>query len=82
MKNQFMAGLIILLPLVFTIMILSWTINLLTAPFLDLVSSFLAQFPFIHQGVFFLTTDQLNLYLSKFLIILSIFLIITYICHS
>ena len=63
MKKNLLTGLAILLPVALTLWILSFLINLLTAPFLGLVESFLPH----TEG---LTSHSLIIFASKILILL------------
>lgn len=67
MKKYFFTGLVILLPLVVTIWIVNFLVNILTKPFLGFVSSVL-------QNVPYLSNPQVLLYTSKILIIITLFL--------
>jgi len=73
MKKYFITGLVILLPLAVTIAIVIFLINFLTKPFVGLVTSILNQFDFLHKTFLFLTPDQIILYTSKILILITLF---------
>ncbi|NGX58248.1 MAG: hypothetical protein K940chlam3_01153 [Chlamydiae bacterium] len=53
MKKYFFTGLAILLPLVLTILVAIFVINLLTNPFAGIIHGFLSRFEFIHGTVVF-----------------------------
>jgi uncharacterized membrane protein len=72
MKKHFITGLIILLPLVMTIAIVVFLVNLLTEPFTDIVSALLDQIGV--KGFLFFTHQQVLKYGSKILILLILFL--------
>lgn len=75
MKKHFITGLVILLPLTVTILVLGFLINLLTQPFIGLVSSFFSHWHIINRGFLFLTPEQLIRYGSQLLILITLFLI-------
>lgn len=75
MKKHFITGLVILLPMTLTALLLGFLINLLTQPFIGLVSSFISKFHIINEGFFFLTPEQLLKYGSQLLILLTLFLV-------
>lgn len=75
MKKHFITGLVILLPLTVTILVLGFLINLLTQPFIGLVSSFFSHWHIINRGFLFLTPEQLVRYASQLLILITLFLI-------
>lgn len=75
MKKHFITGLVILLPLTVTILVLGFLINLLTQPFVGMVSSFLSHLNVINRGFLFLSPEQLLKYGSQFLILITLFLI-------
>lgn len=64
MKKYFVTGLVILLPVVITIAVVIFLVNLLTDPFMGMVSSLLEN---IH------ITEQANRYISKILILIMLF---------
>lgn len=73
MKKHFLTGLAILLPVVITIAIVLFLINLLTAPFVGIVSSLLAAFHIINTGFLGLSPEQLLIYSAKLLILILLF---------
>jgi uncharacterized membrane protein len=75
MKKYFLTGLIILLPLVVTIMVITFLVNFLTQPFIGMVSSVLCHFHIINEGFLFLSPDQLIRYSSQLIIILLLFFV-------
>ncbi len=68
LKQHFITGLVILLPLVITFALLIFLVNVLTDPFIDLVSPLLLQIPF------FPPSPQLIRYGSKLIILLLLFI--------
>lgn len=75
MKKYFITGLVILLPVTITILILGFLINLLTKPFVGMVSSFLSHTHLIERGFLFLSPEQLVRYGSQLLILIILFVI-------
>lgn len=76
MRKYFFTGLGILLPIVLTVLIISFLINLLTKPFLGMAQSVLDYYGLLGKSVLFMKTDQLVLITSK-LIVLAILIIVT-----
>lgn len=76
MKKCFFTGLGILLPIILTVWILSFLINLLTKPFLGTAQSLLEYYGLMGKSLFFLKTDQLILITSK-LIVLALLILVT-----
>jgi len=78
MRKYFFTGLAILLPLILTILVAIFVINILTAPFAGMIRSFLSQFDFI-QGLVMLNNPQVLETISRILglifFILFVFLI-------
>jgi uncharacterized membrane protein len=74
MKKYFITGLVILLPLVITIAIVVFLVNLLTQPFIGVVSTILAKLNIINRGFLFLTPEQLVRYGAKLIILMLLFL--------
>lgn len=68
MKKNFFAGLSVLLPVVFTVLILLFLINLLTTPFLGLAHWILSHFTPLHS-------DQMELILSRLFILAALVLL-------
>lgn len=75
MKRYFAAGLAILLPIVLTALILRFFVNLLTEPFLGIVRSIFAYYH-INTSFLFLSKDQAEVILSRFLILITLFLMV------
>lgn len=72
-KKYFITGLVILLPLAVTIAILSFLVNLLTKPFVDIVLNFFSHIPALNHGFLFLSPDQFIKYTSRLLILIFLF---------
>lgn len=73
MKKYFLTGLAILLPLTLTLAILGWFVNLLTKPFIGIVSALLAKFNIINTGFLFLSPEQALRVGSQLLILILLF---------
>ncbi len=73
MKKYFVTGLVILLPLVLTIAVLNFVLNLLTAPFMGLISNFLSHLESLDHHIFYLSSKKLIKLISQFLILSLIF---------
>jgi uncharacterized membrane protein len=69
MKKYFITGLIILLPLALTLAIVNWVFNLLTAPFVGVIRSIFHRYDLLENGFLFLSADQVQLFLSKLIIL-------------
>ena len=74
MKKYFITGLVILLPLAVTIAIVVFVVNVLTKPFIGMVSSFLKELHVLHKGFLFFSPEQVAKYGSQFLILLCLFI--------
>ena len=74
MKKYFITGLVILLPLVLTIGVIVFLINLLTAPFMGFVKDILEEMSLVKDGFWFLSGHQLSLYGGKILVIITLLL--------
>lgn len=73
MRKYFLTGLAILLPLALTVFIVTFLVNLFTAPFIGIVKPILASLDLFQNGLLFLTADQLLQYVSQALIIVFLF---------
>lgn len=73
-KQYFVTGLVILLPLAVTIVVIGFIVNFLTTPFMGIVSSILKSLHLADQGFLFLSPEQVIKYLSKFFILILLFL--------
>lgn len=72
MKKHFITGLVILLPLVVTIAVIVFLVNLLTEPFVGAVSAGLGKY--LNHGFLFLSSDQIVRYTAKIIILILLFL--------
>ncbi len=73
MRKSFFTGLGIILPLVLTVLIVMFLINLLTKPFLGIAQGLLDYSGLLGKPILFLSSEQLVLITSKFLVLLSLF---------
>src|ERR1700733_11598652 len=73
MKKYFLTGLVVLLPLALTIAIVAFVFNFLTAPFVGMVKSILGHFGLLNTGFLFLDPLQVQVLVSKFLILVFLF---------
>jgi uncharacterized membrane protein len=76
MKREFLTGLAILLPIVVTLIILAFVVNLLTAPFLGMVEGILTHFDLLDSKFLFLSGQQV-LEISSKVIILVVLIALT-----
>lgn len=74
MKKYFLTGLALLIPLVVTIAVLNFLVNLLTKPFLGFASSIVCKIPFLTHPSLWINQDNMINYVSKILIIITLFL--------
>lgn len=74
MRKYFITGIVILLPLAVTVGIVTFIVNFLTQPFIGWVSQSLSRYNWVSNGFLFLTSQDLILYGSRFLILLALFL--------
>ena len=76
MKKQFFTGLALLLPLIITIWIVGFVINLLTKPFMGVMTGILETLPLSHSDAHFLQSREILLQISRILILLLLFVTI------
>ncbi|ADI38403.1 putative uncharacterized protein [Waddlia chondrophila 2032/99] len=74
MRRYFITGLILLLPLALTIAIVVFVVNFFTNPFVGAVKETLQHIGLFHQGILFLSAEQVQLYFSRLIILLLLFL--------
>ncbi|HEV8051475.1 MAG TPA: DUF502 domain-containing protein [Parachlamydiaceae bacterium] len=72
-KAYFITGVVILLPLAFTLGIVIFLFNLLTEPFVGIVKSILGHYNLLDSGFLFLTSDQIQKVFSQFIILVLLF---------
>lgn len=75
MKKYFITGLVFLLPLVVTIVVVTFIVNLLTQPFMGIVTAFLSHLHLINDGFLYFTPEQLVRHISQALILILLFLV-------
>lgn len=73
MKKNFLAGLAILLPMVLTVIIVMFFVNLLTKPFMGLVTGIFEKTGLLNRSFFFFQGSQLAFVISKILILFVLF---------
>lgn len=71
-KQHFIAGLVILLPLTLTIAIVLFIFNFLTAPFVGFVTTFFTHYGLFQDGFLFFSASQTLYYAAQLLILLVI----------
>jgi uncharacterized membrane protein len=73
MKKYFITGLVLLLPLVVTIAVILFLVDLFTKPFISVVSEALHNSAIFTDGIFIFSGPQLVSYLSRILILIALF---------
>lgn len=73
MKKNFTTGIALLLPIVFTTIIVRFLINFFTDPFLEITKNFLIHFSFFQTPHPFINSNILLITSSKILILLGLF---------
>lgn len=73
LKAYFITGLVILLPLALTLAIVIFLFNLLTEPFVGIVSSILGYYDLMQKGFLFLSADQVKKLFSQIIILILLF---------
>lgn len=84
MKKHFITGLVIILPLVLTLIILGFLLGLLTKPFEGVALSILGHYHLLDKQFLFFNTTQVMIFLSRFLVLFTLFgitLVIGYIAR-
>lgn len=74
LKKFFVTGLVILLPLTLTLVIVAFIFNLLTDPFVGMVSGILKHFDLLEGGFWIFSGQELQRYGSQILILVALFL--------
>ena len=70
LRKPFITGLILLLPIVLTLLIISFILNMLTTPFLGLVHSLLDHYNLFNQPFLFFSGSQILMFASKVTVLL------------
>jgi uncharacterized membrane protein len=73
MKKHFITGIAILLPITLTIVIVTFIVNILTAPFMGVVQAILIKNNIFQNGLIFLTRNQITQYVSQAVILMLLF---------
>lgn len=73
MKKYFITGLIILLPLTLTFAIIAFIFNLLTDPFVDIVTAIMSYYGIADKGFLIFSPSQVQELIAKILIIIFLF---------
>lgn len=73
MKKYFITGLVILLPLALTSAIVMFVFNLLTGPFLGIVTAVFDHYQLLGKGFLLLSAEQVQNLVAKLLILVSLF---------
>lgn len=73
MKKYFLTGLALLLPLIITLWIVSFVFDLLTKPFMGMMTHILETFQVSHQNVRLLQSKEIILYASRVLSLVFLF---------
>ncbi len=73
MRKYFITGVVILLPLALTLMVVVFTVNLFTKPFVGFMSEFLQYYGLLQKGFLILSAAQVQRYVSQFLILILLF---------
>lgn len=74
-KAYFITGLVILLPLAFTLAIVIFLFNLLTEPFVGIMKSILGHYNLLDSGFLFLSADQVQKVISQIIILVLLFFV-------
>ena len=74
-KRYFFTGLALLLPVVVTILIVMFFINLFTKPFLNVVETVLSHIGLLNKPFLFLSAEQVLQLISKLLIVITLVII-------
>lgn len=75
MKKTFFTGLAILLPLAFTFLVVKFIVDFLTLPFLEVIKDNLGVLPFFNKGFWLFSSEQVLVYISRVVILVSLFLL-------
>lgn len=73
MKKHFITGLVIILPLVLTLIILSFLLELLTKPFEGVALSILGHYQLLDKQFLFFNTTQVMILTSRLLVLFTLF---------
>ncbi len=70
LKKIFITGIILLLPFILTLMLVSFLFNLLTGPFVGMVSSFFHRFELFQNGLLLFNENQVTVFFSRVIILI------------
>lgn len=73
MKRNFFAGLFILLPFALTLFIVSFVINILTAPFQGIAAAILNYYDILDKPFLFFSGEQMVIIFSKLFVLFALF---------
>lgn len=73
MKRYFVTGVVLLLPLAMTLAIVVFIVNFFTDPFVGIVRGVFEHYGLFQRGLLFLSANQIQVYISKLLILLLLF---------
>jgi len=76
MKKYFITGLVILLPVAFTLAIVAFVFNLLTVPFVGIVKTVFGKYQLFKEGFLFLSADQVQTLFAQILILSCLFFLV------
>lgn len=76
MKKYFLTGLATLLPLVLTVLIVSWIVGLLTKPFIGFLQPLMEQLELQDKPLWIFSAKQVLVYGSRLLILVSLVVVI------
>lgn len=72
MKKSFLTGLALLLPVILTIAIVIFIINLLTAPFVGAVEAAFKHYGILNKPLLFFSSEQILVFSSKIIILITL----------
>lgn len=79
MKKYFTSGLVIFLPILLTILIVAFVINILTNPFVGNIEAIFHHFNLLEGTYFFIDGDDIIRFLSRFIVLIGLFGFIVFI---
>lgn len=77
MKKYLLTGVVIMLPVALTLIIVVYIFNLLTEPFVGFFKSMLDYYGLLSNGFLFWSASQVQIYLSRLIILALLFLLTT-----
>lgn len=76
-RKHFITGFALLLPVVFTLWVILFLVNVLTAPFLSVVEGALHHYQIFRDPFLFLSIEQISRIISKILIVITLVIFTT-----